>query len=354
MARPFRPLYDGRIVSRLEVAMKVGLLQFFSWTGRVPVSTVYDRAMDRVAMMEDSEFDCIWLAEHHFTTYSVCPSVTLMGTHIAARTKRLRIGTAVTLNAYYHPLRLAEELSMLDVFSNGRLNWGSGRGFDPTEYKLFNITQDDAYNRFRETADIVQKAWQNERFSHHGKYYDYDDVLVLPRPFQDPHPPVYLAASSPDSIRKAGAEGYTIMLDPHSTNGEIQFKRQLYQQVMEANGHEVGDRNLPIVRYVALADTTEEAREIARHSSQWTVGAYINPNKSGGRPREEIPGHERDHSVDPVERYVDEIAVVGTAAEVVDKFKQLESEIPMNYLMLAPMSQDTFVRFTKEVLPKIV
>jgi alkanesulfonate monooxygenase SsuD/methylene tetrahydromethanopterin reductase-like flavin-dependent oxidoreductase (luciferase family) len=333
--------------------MKVGLLQFFSWTGRVPVSTVYERAMDRVDMMEDSEFDCIWLAEHHFTTYSVCPSVTLMGTYIAGRTKRLRIGTAVTLNAYYHPLRLVEELSMLDVFSKGRLNWGSGRGFDPTEFKLFGVTADDVYDRFRETADIVQKAWRSERFSHHGKYYDYDDVLVLPRPFQDPHPPVYLAASSPDSIRKAGAEGYTIMLDPHSSNGEIHYKRQLYQEVMEANGHAVGDRDLPIVRYVAIADTRAEAEEIARHSSSWTVGAYANPNKSG-RASQVIGGLARDANVDPVERYLHDVAIVGTASEVLDRFKELESEIPMNYLMLAPMSQDTFVRFRKEVLPRLV
>ncbi len=333
--------------------MKVGLLQFFSWTGRIPVSTVYERAMDRVAMMEDSEFDCIWLAEHHFTTYSVCPSVTLMGTHIAGRTKRLRIGTAVTLNAYYHPLRLAEELSMLDVFSQGRLNWGSGRGFDQTEYKLFGVANDDVYDRFRETADIVQKAWRNERFSHHGKYFDYDDVLVLPRPFQDPHPPVYLAASSPDSIRKAGADGYTIMLDPHSSNGEIHYKRQLYEEVMSEHGHTVGDRDIPIVRYVALADTHAEAEEVARRSSTWTVGAYIQPNK-GARTQQQIPGHERDPDLDPVERYLRDVAVVGTASEVVDRFKELESEIPMNYLMLAPMSQDTFVRFTKEVLPKLV
>ncbi len=334
--------------------MKVGLLQFFSWTGRVPVSTVYSRAMERVDMMDDSPYDCIWLAEHHFTTYSVCPSVTLMGTYIAARTKRLRIGTAVTLNAYYHPLRLAEELGMLDVFSNGRLNWGSGRGFDPTEFKLFGITKDDVYERFRETADVVQAAWKSERFSHHGKYFDYDDVLVLPRPVQEPHPPVYLAASSPDSIRQAGAEGYTIMLDPHSSNGEIKYKRGLYQEVMEANGHVVGDRDIPILRYVALADTREEAMEIARRSSSWTVGAYINPSKTGGRPRTVIPGHEPEPDMDPVERYLHDVAIVGTAAEVIDRLKELEVEIPMNYLMLAPMSQDTFLRFTKDVLPHVV
>ncbi|MBV1879035.1 MAG: LLM class flavin-dependent oxidoreductase [Pseudomonadales bacterium] len=338
--------------------MKVGLLQFFSWTGRVPVTTVYDRAMDRVERMEDSEFDCIWLAEHHFTGYSVCPSVTLMGTHIAGRTKRLRIGTAVTLNAYYHPLRLAEELSMLDVFSNGRLNWGSGRGFDPTEFKLFDVTPENVYDRFRETADIVQKAWSNERFSHHGEYYDYDDVMVLPRPLQQPHPPVYMAASSPDSIRKAGAEGYTIMLDPHASNESIQYKRGLYQQVMESNGHLVGDRDIPIVRYVALGKTRAEAEAVARSSSGWTVGAYANPDKSAGlRPQgaeqQKQTSANAKPKIDPVERYLNDVAIVGTVPEVIDRLQTLESEIPMNYLMLAPMSQETFLTFTKEVLPKI-
>jgi alkanesulfonate monooxygenase SsuD/methylene tetrahydromethanopterin reductase-like flavin-dependent oxidoreductase (luciferase family) len=241
---------------------------------------------------------------------------------------------------------------MLDVFSRGRLNWGSGRGFDATEFKLFGVTQDDVYERFRETAEIVQEAWRTERFSHHGAYYDYDDVLVLPRPFQQPHPPVYLAASSPDSVRKAAADGYTIMLDPHSSNAEIHYKRQLYQEEMEAHGHEVGERDLPIVRYVAIADTHAEAEAVARRSSTWTVGAYANPSKSSRGSH--IGGLPRDPNVDPVERYLQDVAVVGTAAEVVDRFKELESEIPMNYLMLAPMSQETFLRFTKEVLPRLV
>lgn len=333
--------------------MKVGLLQFFSWTGRVPVASVYDRAMDRVDCMEDSDFDCIWLAEHHFTDYSVCPSVTLMGTHIAGRTKRLRIGTAVTLNAYYHPLRLAEELNMLDIFSKGRLNWGSGRGFDPVEFKLFGVTPDDVYDRFRETADIVQKSWANERFSHHGKYYNYDNVLVLPRPYQDPHPPIYLAADSPDSIRKAGADGYTIMLGPHASNADCKYKRTLYQEVMEANGHVVGNRDLPMVRYVALGETRAEAEAVARASSGWTVGAYANADKTA-HLRSSSADILVDPKVDPVERYLNDVAIVGTAPEVVDRLKQLEAEIPMNYLMLAPMSNDSFLRFTKDVLPKLV
>ena len=335
--------------------MKVGLLQFFSWTGRVPVSTVYERAMDRVAMMEDSEFDCIWLAEHHFTSYSVCPSVTLMGTHIAARTKRLRIGTAVTLNAFYNPLRLAEELGMLDVFSNGRLNWGSGRGFDQTEFRSFKIDVAESYDRFREAADVVRAAWSGERFSHHGQYFDYDDVMVLPKPQQEPHPPIWLAASSPDSVRKAAADGYSILMDPHAANGEIALKRRIYQEEMEAHGHSVEGRDLPMARYIAVGATHAEAEAVARRSAEWTVGSYMKPQKATpGAQVGAVPGFERDPDMDPVERYLRDVAIYGTASEVVDRLKELEVEIPMNYLMIAPMSQDTFLHFTKDVLPKVV
>src|SRR6059058_945834 len=109
--------------------MKVGVLQFFSWPERrVAIETVYERALQRIEIMDRTGYDAVWLAEHHFHSFSVCPSVHLMGTYVAARTRRLRIGTAVSLAALYHPLRLAEEVALLDVLSGGRVNWGAARG----------------------------------------------------------------------------------------------------------------------------------------------------------------------------------------------------------------------------------
>ena len=116
-----------------ESIVKFGVLQFFSWPGRrVPLATVYERAFQRMEVMDKTGYDAVWLAEHHFSTYSVCPSVHIMGTHIAARTKNLRIGTAVSLASFYHPLRLADEICMLDQISRGRLELGFGRGASPT------------------------------------------------------------------------------------------------------------------------------------------------------------------------------------------------------------------------------
>lgn len=104
--------------------MKFSVLQFFSWPERrVELSTVYQRALERVQIMDQTGFDAVWLAEHHFSTYSVCPSVHLMGMHIAGLTKNIRIGMGVSLAAFYHPLRLAEEVALLDNLSGGRVNW---------------------------------------------------------------------------------------------------------------------------------------------------------------------------------------------------------------------------------------
>jgi alkanesulfonate monooxygenase SsuD/methylene tetrahydromethanopterin reductase-like flavin-dependent oxidoreductase (luciferase family) len=140
--------------------MKLGVLQFFSWPERrVDLATVYDRAIQRIEIMDRSGYDAVWLAEHHFSSFSVCPSVHMTGTLAAARTRRLRIGTAVSLAAFYHPLRLAEEVALLDVLSGGRVNWGAGRGFSRGEFTAFGVPAEESTSRFRETVEIVLRAW---------------------------------------------------------------------------------------------------------------------------------------------------------------------------------------------------
>src|SRR5207248_9592459 len=156
--------------------------------------------------------------------YSVCPSVHLMGMQVAARTKRLRIGTAVSLAPMYHPLRLAEEVALLDVLSGGRVNWGAGRGNDPTEFGVFGLDLDSSYARFRENVDIVVRAWTDERLTYRGAFTQVDDVEVLPKPLQQPHPPVWLASSSPDAIACSADHGSSILMDPHSTHAQLGAK----------------------------------------------------------------------------------------------------------------------------------
>ncbi len=327
--------------------MKFGVLQFFSWPGRrVPLVEVYERAMGRIQVMDESGYDAVWLAEHHFTDYSVCPSVHMMGVHAAARTKRLRIGTAVSLAALYHPLRLAEEVALLDVLSNGRVNWGAGRGFDATEFEGFGVPMDESAERYREAVEIVLRAWRNERLSFTGKHWQFADIEVLPKPLQSPHPPVWLAASSTSAVEWAGEHGYSIMMDPHSHRDDIARKRELYRAKLEGNGNSIDGRDIPMARFLAVAETAAEAEAVARRGAAWTVNAYANPANTGHLSRET--------TVDPVERYLSGVALHGTPEMIVDELHVLAETMYCDYLLCAPLSQETFRLVTERVLPRFL
>ena len=325
--------------------MKVGVLQFFSWPGRRgELKDIYDRALDRVKIMDHSGYDCVWIAEHHFSTYSVCPSIHLMGMHFAANTSNLRIGTGVSLAAFYDPIRLAEEVALLDVLSGGRVNWGAGSGFDATEFKTFGIDRDERHPRFRENVEIVLKAWQSEKLNYQGQYHQYEDVEVLPKPLQNPMP-VWMAASSPDACRWAGEQGYSIMQDPHSSMADIIAKRGIYEQALAENAHSVTGRDIPLARLLAIAPTDEQAKEVAMRGAQWTTGSYVkNP----------LAMKVENGEVDPITRYVNDIILWGSPDTVAEKLLQYEAEGSLNYLLCSPLSNRTFELFTDEVLPRLL
>jgi alkanesulfonate monooxygenase SsuD/methylene tetrahydromethanopterin reductase-like flavin-dependent oxidoreductase (luciferase family) len=330
------------------VRVKVGVLQFFSWPERrVPIAEVYERALQRIDVMERTGYDAVWLAEHHFTTYSVCPSVHMMALEAAHRTERLRIGTAVSLAALYHPLRLAEEVALLDVLTGGRVNWGAGRGFEPIEFKAFGVPLDETAPRFREAVEVVLEAWTSERLTFHGKYWDFDDVEVLPKPAQQPYPPTWVAATSLEAIGWAASMGHAILMDPHASFAEIGAKYDEYVAALQACGFAVPS-DTPMARLVAVAATDEEAERVARAGAAWTVGAYAHGAGAGAM------GYARSDDVaDRVENYVRDRIVWGSPARVRDELARLVDVMRLHYLMIAPLSHESFVRFTDDVLPHL-
>lgn len=320
--------------------MKCSILQFFSWPGRrTELSRVYRRALERIAIMDRSGYDAVWLTEHHFTDYSVCPSIPVIGTFAAARTSRLRIGTGVCLAGFYHPLRLAEEIALLDILSGGRVNWGAGRGFDPNEFAAFGVPVEESHARFRETVEIVLAAWTHDRLTYTGEFFSFDGVEVLPKPLQRPHPPVWLAASSPAAVERAAAAGHAILMDPHATHAELGNKLALYRKTLARHGHTLDGRQIPMARFFAVAATDAEAADVARSGARWLLDTYVPPHMQA--------------DADPVQRYVDEVVIHGTPERVRDRLAQLEDELPLDYLIGAPLSHESFVRFTDDVLPHV-
>ncbi len=329
--------------------MKIGVLQFFSWPGRQgPLEAVYARALERIEVMDRGGFDAVWLAEHHFTGFSVCPSVHMLGTLAAARTTRLRIGTAVSLAALYHPLRLAEEVALLDVLSGGRVNWGAGRGFGAAEFNAFGVPPAESAERFREAVDIVLQAWTQERLDFQGKHFRFDGIEVLPKPLQRPHPPVWMAATSETAIDWAAARGFSILMDPHATHREIGEKRRRYGAQLAAAGFSEAGRDIPMARLIALAPSMAEAEAVARRGAEWLLASYVGPQ------HEKTLQAPRDYGgKDPVQHYVDDVIIHGTPAAVRERIAELRETIGLNYLMGAPLSRESFRLLADEVVPRL-
>jgi alkanesulfonate monooxygenase SsuD/methylene tetrahydromethanopterin reductase-like flavin-dependent oxidoreductase (luciferase family) len=329
--------------------VKLGVLQFFSWPERrVDLATVYARALERIEIMDQTGYDAVWLAEHHFSSFSVCPSVHMVGTLAAARTRRLRIGTAVSLAPFYHPLRLAEEVALLDLLSGGRVNWGAGRGFARVEFTAFAVPPEESASRFRETVEIVLRAWTDERLNFVGQHFRFEDVEVLPKPTQLPHPPVWMAASSESAIEWAASRGFSILMDPHSSSAEIGRKRRHYAERLAAAGFSEAGRDIPIARLVALAGNASDAAAVARHGAEWIVNSYL-----GAQHRPVMQQSFTPAGVDPIQRYLDEVILHGTPDKVAEEITRLRDEIDLDYLLCAPLSHQSFMLLTEQVLPRI-
>src|SRR5258708_2878304 len=146
----------------------------------------------------------MFMVEHHFTGQGqVSASMTLLA-YLAAKTQKIRLGTAVVVLPWHNPVLVAEQAATLDLLSGGRFDFGVGKGYRQAEFDGFCIPIAEATERFDEAIEIIRKAWTSKgRFSHHGKRWHYDDVVVEPEPLQRPHPPLWLAAGSHDSVRRA-------------------------------------------------------------------------------------------------------------------------------------------------------
>src|SRR5206468_12184401 len=155
---------------------------------------MYARAVELAQAAEELGFRNIWLAEHHFSTYGYLARPVQLATYIAARTTRLRVGTAVIVVPLHHPLVIAEAIATLDVLSGGRLDVGLGRGYQPYEFERFGLELEGGRARWEESIDIILKAFSGQPFSYDGKLFKIPATTVFPQPLQQPRPPIWITA----------------------------------------------------------------------------------------------------------------------------------------------------------------
>src|SRR4029453_3113688 len=171
--------------------MKFALFILASWTEHDAAHQrrIYHEALEQVRYAEALGFDAVWIAEHHSSRYGIFPSLMPILAHLAAQTTTIRLGAGVSVLPFHHPIRLAEEAAMDDVLSDGRLNFGVGRGSADYEYGNFKIDFASRDTRFQEVLDIILGLWTTEDFTYNGQYYQVDGLTIAPRRLRQPHPP---------------------------------------------------------------------------------------------------------------------------------------------------------------------
>src|ERR1700719_2694444 len=193
--------------------MEFGMFHEFQRRPGQAEAEAFAESFAQVDEAEAAGLDVMWLAElHNAPERSVLASPLMIATAIAARTKRMKIGTAVQVLPLCHPLQLAEEAATVDQISHGRLIFGVGRSGFAHTYQAYGVPYDESRERFTETLEIVKRAWTEERFSFRGKYFAYDKVALVPKPRQKPYPPIRIAATSVDTYAAIGAQGHAIFV----------------------------------------------------------------------------------------------------------------------------------------------
>jgi alkanesulfonate monooxygenase SsuD/methylene tetrahydromethanopterin reductase-like flavin-dependent oxidoreductase (luciferase family) len=317
--------------------MEIGLFTEFQCPPGMSESRAFDESMAQMRAAEELGFDAVWLAELHFQKgRSVLASPLMVASALAASTRRLKLGIAVQVLPLSHPLRLAEDVATLDHLCQGRLEFGVGRSGLPGHYQGFNIPYAESRVRFLETLEILRLAWTQERFSFEGQYFHFRDVGVTPKPFQQPHPPLRVAATSRETYAMVGDMGHPLFIAVRTSS--IEELRQFigsYRDAWKGAGHPGrGDVALSVPVYVAETSSwaREEPEATTMHFFRAISQALQQPDATGASMTDAQEGRARRLAALTYEDILREQVVYGTPAEVAERLQALQEELDFTTL----------------------
>ena len=255
--------------------MRFGTYYFLQAPPSVAHPDVVRHEIEQMTWTEELGFDSVWLTEHHFIDYGLSVSPAVLAAAAAMRTRRVRIGLAAAILPFHDPVRLAEELAIVDILSEARLDVGVGRGNRPVEFEGYRVPQIENRERFEECLAIMLKAWTTERFAFAGRHFNIPEVRVIPKPLQRPHPPVYVVCTSPDTIEATAQRGAP-MLNSLLRGGVEQLvrSRDTYVKACEKAGRSVAEiasllGRWGVSRHVYVAPTDAQALAEAKDAEMW-------------------------------------------------------------------------------------
>jgi len=255
--------------------MRFGTYYFFQAPPHLTHADVVQREMEQMVWTEQLGFDSVWLTEHHFIEYGLSVSPAVLAAAVATRTSRVRIGLAAAILPFHDPIRLAEELAIVDILSGGRLDVGVGRGNRPVEFEGYRVPQIENRERFEEALAIMIGAWTSERFAYEGRHFVIPEVHVIPKPLQQPHPPLYVVATSPDTIEATALRGLPMLNSwLRGPIDQITASRDTYLRSCEKAGKSEAEiravmSRWGVSRHIYVAPTDAEALAEARDAEMW-------------------------------------------------------------------------------------
>ena len=324
---------------------------------QIPAVRIKDTVV-QCKLADELGFDTAWLAELHFNPrFSVLSAPLMIASAVAQATTRIRIGNAINLMPLHQPVRLAEEVATLDVLSNGRAIFGVGRGSMPTHFAGYGIDQEEGRERFIEGLELVLGLWTRDDYSYRGKFYNAYGYEITPKPVQQPHPPVYVAANSADTFGIVGELGHSILVAPTivTTQGALSGL-EAYRTQLVGNGHDQSELKVNINVPMHLSDTEKTARA----GFTKTINNYLETLRDIGRSQGTSRGSSRADNLD-ADAVMDEFAAVGTPDQVLEKLNKFkEMYRPQEFMcwfniggMLTHAEVERSMRlFAEEVMPR--
>jgi luciferase family oxidoreductase group 1 len=295
-----------------------------------PADEIYGRAIELALASEELGFRNIWIAEHHFSTYGYVGRPAQLATYIAARTTRLRVGTAVIVVPLHHPLVIAEEIATLDVLAGGRVDIGLGRGYQQYEFARLGLELERARARWNEAVDIIVTALRGEPFTYQGEVYQIPETTVFPRPLQQPHPPIWVTAQSPESVAATVERGFNLLTGGFGVSVErmAEFRTQFDHLVERLAPPRVPD--VGVQRAVYVTDNDADARaaaEEARWNMRVTLSLRNNYEQVDRGHAVPVLAPDEPTTDDLLDRYL----VIGTPETVVRQIQRLQRDVGINH-----------------------
>jgi alkanesulfonate monooxygenase SsuD/methylene tetrahydromethanopterin reductase-like flavin-dependent oxidoreductase (luciferase family) len=329
-------------------------------------ATAFREGFDIVDAAEAWGLDGVWLGEMHFTpARSVLSAPIVVASSIATRTRRLRIGMAVQVLPLNNPLRIAEEAATVDQISAGRFDFGIGRSGFPRVYDVYGIPYAESQARFREALEIILEAWKGEAFSYSGQYWSFENATVAPRPYQLPHPPLRMAATTEETFPRVGQMGLPIFAGLRGMDiSALRHHILAYRKAWRDAGH-AGAGNVYLRIPVYAADTEKAALEEPFESATFYFSRQADlqqaaVGRTGAGPAERLQARVERLAALSYEQILAERVAFGSAAGLIDRLTKIREELSLDGIVAeldagglipADRVKRSLAILTKEVMP---